>query len=125
MNATDLLEKQHRVVEQIFERLEANGEGGNKGRRDLVEELADKLAAHQVIDEQIFYPEVKKALAEDARKQVLESLEEHALAKIALTRLLATGIDEEPFEARVTALKELIEHHVDGEEEDRQRGVDR
>jgi hemerythrin superfamily protein len=116
MKATDLLEKQHRVVETIFERL--SGDDKKMGKRELVEELANNLAAHQTIEEQIFYPAVKKALDEEGRMQVLEAFEEHALAKVALMRLLATAIDEEPFQARVTALKELIEHHVDEEEED-------
>ncbi len=114
MKATDLLEKQHRKVEAIFAKLEDK----QTAKRELVEELADNLAAHQVIEEKIFYPAVKKALDDDGRMQVLESFEEHALAKVALMRLLATALDEEPFQARVTALKELIEHHVGEEEED-------
>ncbi|MDB4993036.1 MAG: hypothetical protein JWM74_468 [Myxococcaceae bacterium] len=116
MKATDLLEKQHRKVEAIFAKLD--GDDKQAGKRELVEELADNLAAHQAIEEKIFYPAVKKALDEDGRMQVLESFEEHALAKVGLMRLLATAVDEEPFQARVTALKELIEHHVGEEEED-------
>jgi hemerythrin superfamily protein len=116
MKATDLLEKQHRKVESIFAKLDSDDK--KIGKRALVEELADNLAAHQTIEEKIFYPAVKKALDEEGRMQVLESFEEHALAKVGLMRLLATAVDEEPFQARVTALKELIEHHVGEEEED-------
>ncbi len=49
---------------------------------------------------------------------VLESYEEHSLAELGLKRLLATPPRHEAFKARVTAVKELIQHHVDEEEED-------
>jgi hemerythrin-like domain-containing protein len=49
---------------------------------------------------------------------VFESFEEHSLAELGLKRLLATKKSDPSFEARVTAVKELIEHHVEEEEED-------
>lgn len=110
MKATTLLRKQHKEVKAIFKKLE--GKGGNK--RALLKELADNLAAHMAIEQEIFYPAVK-AIDED---MVLESFEEHALAEIAVKRLLKTPADDPSFEARVTATKELIEHHVEEEEED-------
>jgi len=47
-----------------------------------------------------------------------ESYEEHSLAEFALKRLLATDPEEEAFHARVTALAELISHHVEEEEQE-------
>jgi hemerythrin-like domain-containing protein len=66
------------------------------------------------IEQEIFYP----AIQQIDRKQVLESYEEHAIAEMALKRLLAADPSAEEFKARVTALKELIEHHVKEEEEE-------
>lgn len=108
MKATDLLTSQHREVEQLFERLE-------KGRGDrvaLLRELSSKLAAHMRIEEEIFYPRARDLL----EKKVLESLEEHTLAAFALKRLAEVGIGHESFGAKLKALKELIEHHVEEEE---------
>jgi len=102
------LKKQHRVVEGVFAKLEA-GKGDLKGS---VVDLANNLAAHMVIEQEIFYPAVKK-VKEDL---VLESYEEHAIARFALSRLIKTEPSHESFAARVTALKELIEHHVEEEE---------
>jgi hemerythrin-like domain-containing protein len=110
MKATALLEHQHRKVEATFKRLEA-GKGDAQG---LVVALANDLAAHMVIEQEIFYPAVK-AVDKDL---VLESYEEHAIAQYALKRLLETKPTAESFHARVTALKELIEHHVEEEESD-------
>jgi hemerythrin superfamily protein len=109
MKATKLLEKQHREVEAIFAKLEKSDEQDT----DLVETLADALAAHMTIEHELFYPAAREVDAD----LVQESFEEHAIAEVALKRLIAADSDES-FKARVTALKELIEHHVEEEEEE-------
>lgn len=114
---TQMLEKQHREVKAIFSKLE-KGTGDAKA---LLTELATNLAAHMAIEQNIYYPAVKD-IKEDL---VNESFEEHSLAEIALKRLLATRKSDETFEAKVTACKELIEHHVEEEEEDLFPAVDR
>lgn len=110
MKATALLEKQHRKVEAIFKKLE----GGRSDPAVLLTELANDLAAHMVIEQEIFYP-ASKEVKEDL---VLEAYEEHAVAEYALKRLLASNPEDESFKAKVTTLKELIKHHVEEEEED-------
>ena len=109
MKATSLLEDQHRKVEALFEKLET---GGNDAA--VLEQLANSLAAHMAIEQDIFYPAIKSVDAD----VVNESYEEHALAELELKRLLATDPEDEAFQARVTTLKELIEHHVEEEEEE-------
>jgi iron-sulfur cluster repair protein YtfE (RIC family) len=110
MLATKLLEKQHRKVEGIFSKLE----DGSSKAEELVTELANDLAAHMTIEQEIFYPAIQNI----DRDMVFESYEEHALAEFALKRLLAADTESDEFKARVTALKELIEHHVKEEEEE-------
>jgi iron-sulfur cluster repair protein YtfE (RIC family) len=110
MSATELLEKQHRTVEHIFSKLESD----HSKAEELVTELANNLAAHMTIEQEIFYPAIQNV----DRKQVYESYEEHALAEVALKRLLAADTESDEFQARVTALKELIQHHVKEEEEE-------
>jgi len=108
MDATKLLEKQHRKVEAIFKKLER----GSSEAAELVETLANDLAAHMTIEQEIFYPAVQSV----DRDLISESFEEHALAEVSLKRLLATDPEAEEFKARVVALKELIQHHVEEEE---------
>jgi iron-sulfur cluster repair protein YtfE (RIC family) len=110
VEATKLLIKQHRKVQSLFRKLARK----NGDAEALLTELANDLAAHMAIEQDLFYPAVQQI--DD--KLVLESYEEHALAEVALKRLLATNPDDDAFLARVTALKELIEHHVKEEEED-------
>ena len=110
MKATSLLESQHRKVEALFKKLE----NGRSDASAVLEELANNLAAHMAIEQEIFYPRVKEIDAD----VVNESYEEHAVAELALKRLLAAEEAEETFMARVTTLKELIEHHVEEEEQE-------
>jgi hemerythrin superfamily protein len=110
MKATALLETQHRKVEALFKKLE----NGRSDPHAVLEELANSLAAHMAIEQELFYPKVKE-IDPDV---VNESYEEHAVAELTLKRLLMTDPEEEAFMARVTTLKELIEHHVQEEEEE-------
>jgi hypothetical protein len=110
MKATELLKQQHEEVKAIFQKLE-DREGNAKA---LVEKLANSLSAHMVIEQELFYPTVLEA-DEDL---VLESYEEHAVARFALKRLIKVDPTDQTFLAKVTTLKELIEHHVSEEEEE-------
>jgi iron-sulfur cluster repair protein YtfE (RIC family) len=110
MKATTLLERQHRKVEAILKKLQS----GRAGASELLQELANDLAAHMAIEQEIFYPAVRR-LDEDL---IAESFEEHAIAELALKRLLSVSPTAPTFAARVTALKDLIEHHVEEEEEE-------
>lgn len=82
--------------------------------RALLDELADDLAAHMAIEQDIFYPAVRDV----DESLVLESFEEHALGEIAMKRLRACDPSNESFHAHVVATKELIEHHAEEEEQE-------
>lgn len=116
MKATALLEKQHRVVEHTLKKLES----GKGDAVALLKELADVLTAHMAIEQQIFYPSVRAI--EGAL--VASSFEEHALAELALRRLLATSPKDPSFVARVTVLKGIFLTHVEEEEDDLFPSVD-
>lgn len=109
MKATKLLTKQHDEVNSLLETLEKG-----KGTSATLKKLADSLAAHMVIEQELFYPAVI-AVSEDL---VLEAYEEHAVARFALKRLMKAEKSDHDFKAKVTTLKELIEHHVEEEEND-------
>jgi hypothetical protein len=107
MNAIELLKMQH---EQVKTALEKMSEG--EIDEDEVRLLADELVAHMVIEEHVFYPRIRE-LKKDL---VQESFEEHAVARFELARaMVSRGEDRK---TRLTVLKELIEHHVEEEEEE-------
>ncbi len=110
MKATELLKQQHDEVKAIFKKLEKS----NGNSKALVEQLANNLAAHMVIEQELFYP----AVLEAKKDLVLEGYEEHAIARFELKRLLKASPGDPSFQAKVKTLEELIEHHVEEEEEE-------
>jgi hemerythrin superfamily protein len=113
MNAVELLKAQHREVEGLFEKFEKAGKAVAK--RQIAEEICDKLTVHAAIEERHFYPAVKAKQTEDL---LLEALEEHLAAKRVMADLLDLKPSDETFEPKVKVLKEQIEHHVEEEEEE-------
>ena len=112
VNAIALLKSQHREVEALFGELEDAGARAVKKKKKLFESVAEKLTLHTKLEESIFYPEAKEA-DEDL---VLESLEEHANVKSMIRKLQRTEADDETFDAKISVLKELVQHHVSEEE---------
>jgi hypothetical protein len=110
MNAIELLTQQHQEVDELIAKLEGNG--GDK--QALFDELADKLAAHATIEEKIFYPAI---LAKQTEEKLLESVEEHLQIKRVLADMLDLEPDDEHFKAKLSVLKEELEHHAHEEEE--------
>ncbi|GAC1336353.1 MAG: hemerythrin domain-containing protein [Myxococcales bacterium] len=110
MNAIELLKKQHREVEDLFEKFD-----GAKGpqQQAIAETIADKLAVHAAIEEQHFYPATKTARTEDLLR---EAVEEHLSAKRVIADILDCDPADPQFVAKVKVLKEQIEHHVKEEE---------
>jgi hemerythrin superfamily protein len=112
MDAIEMLEEQHRDVEDLFEELES---ADASDKQDLFDELADQLAVHALIEEMHFYPAVRARRTEEI---VLESLEEHLTIKRLLAELLRLDPRNQAFEARLAVLKAEVEHHVTEEEDE-------
>jgi hypothetical protein len=84
-------------------------------KSELFEQLADQLAAHSAIEEQLFYPSV---MDEKTRELLVESTEEHLSAKRLLADMMELDVEDEHFDAKLSVLKEQLRHHAHDEEED-------
>jgi hypothetical protein len=115
MNATALLKKQHKDVKGLFEEvLEAEDP---ESRRQLCEQIAHELMVHTKIEEEMFYPAVRE-LGDKAEEMILEAFEEHHVVDLVLAELPQFDPEDERFEAKMTVLQELVEHHVKEEEKE-------
>jgi hemerythrin superfamily protein len=111
MDAIAMLTMEHRAVDDLFEEFE--DASGAEQKRKLFEQIADALAVHAAIEEKHFYPAVKARSTEDL---VLEAAEEHLEIKRVIADLLAMDASDSTFEAKVSVLKEDVQHHVEEEE---------
>jgi hemerythrin superfamily protein len=115
MDAITLLKADHKTVEALFKKFEKAGESAKAAKRDIVDQIIQDLSVHAAIEEQVFYPTVRKEV-DGVEDEVLESLEEHHVAKWVLSELDGMDPSEERYDAKVTVLIESVRHHV-GEEE--------
>ena len=116
MDAVALLKKQHREVEDLFKKVEKAK--APEMRRQLMHEISAKLEMHTKIEEEIFYPAVREIESKKAEEMINEAFEEHGVVKLVLKQLPSVDPQDERFEAKMTVLQELVEHHVEEEEKE-------
>ena len=116
VKATELLKRQHREVKGLFRTVV--GTQGARERQRLLERIGEALKIHTAIEEKIFYPAIREIGTDKAEDLVLESLEEHHVVDLILAELPRVDPADERFEAKMTVLKELVEHHAEEEEEE-------
>ena len=116
MDAMKLLKKQHKEVKALFKQVEKTDDA--RQRRRLMDEIATALEGHTTIEEEMFYPAVRELESKKAEEMVNEAFEEHHVVKLVLAELPQVDPADERFEAKMTVLSELVEHHADEEEEE-------
>jgi hemerythrin superfamily protein len=115
-DAVELLTADHREVKAMFEQYEKLAEEGGKAsdRQALAETICDMLTVHATVEEEIFYPAIRKATEDN--ELVDEAQVEHAAAKDLIAQIKDMEPDDDLYDAKVKVLGEQIDHHV-GEEE--------
>ena len=113
MNAIELLKKDHRVVDELFEQVESSDAAA---ATELFMEIKAELEAHAHIEESIFYPALQEDGDEALVELTSEALQEHSQMKVFLGELDAVQSDSDKFEPLLIKLIEDVRHHVEEEE---------
>jgi hemerythrin superfamily protein len=116
MLATALLKQQHKNVRLLFKKIEHTESG--QTRRQLLEQIECALKGHTAIEEEIFYPAVRKLGTAKAEESVGEAFEEHHVVDLVLAELPDVDPTDDRFEAKMTVLSELVDHHAKEEEQE-------
>ena len=114
-DAITLLKADHAAVKKLFAQEEKATKDDDK-KRDIFNQIKDALTVHATIEEEIFYPAVKKARSEHVKDEVREGYEEHKQIKALLAQIADITPDDETWDMKVKVLKEDVEHHVKDEE---------
>jgi hemerythrin superfamily protein len=115
MDAITLLKDDHDKVKKLLGELDATTERGVKTREQLFAKVRQELTIHETIEEEIFYPALKEHPR--AKDLVLEAYEEHHVVDTVMDEIVDLAFDDETWGAKLTVMKENVEHHI-GEEED-------
>ena len=114
MDAIALLKADHDKVKKLLTELESTTERGVKTRAELFSTIKGELTIHEIIEEEIFYPELKAH--PKAKDIVLEGYEEHHVVDLVMRELEECPVDDESWGAKAIVMKENIEHHIEEEE---------
>jgi hypothetical protein len=114
VNAIALLEHDHERMRQLLSQLESTTERGVKTRTELFATIKGELTVHEIIEEEIFYPELKTH--PKAKDIVLEGYEEHHVVDLVMRELEDLPVDDEAWGAKAAVMKENVEHHMEEEE---------
>ena len=114
MDAIALLKADHDKMRKLLTELDSTTERGEKRRQELFATIKGELTLHEVIEEEIFYPELKAhPQSEDT---VLEGFEEHHVVDLIMGELEQLDVTDETWGAKATVMKENVEHHMEEEE---------
>lgn len=112
-DACDLLDADHKAVKKMFteyeELAEAKGNTREK-RRALAEQICNELMVHAQIEEEIFYPALRKPIKDDLMMNEAEV--EHTAAKDLIAQIHGMNVGDPMFDAKVKVLGEYVDHHV-------------
>ena len=112
-DACDLLDADHKAVKAMFKEYESLTESRSRSttkKQQLANQICKELTVHTTIEEEIFYPAVRKAIKDSDLMN--EAMVEHASAKDLIAQIKGMRPDDEMFDAKVTVLGEYINHHV-------------
>lgn len=112
----DQLRQDHVKVKQVLEKMVATSEKATKERVRLLNLLKKELLAHAHAEENVLYHELEQH--KESKEIALEGEEEHHVAEHVLAELEQTDPADPHWKAKAKVLKELIEHHVEEEEEE-------
>jgi hemerythrin superfamily protein len=104
-DAVTLIMNDHRLMEQLFDRLRA----GSGDRQLLLDEIAARLTAHSHAEEQRVYPLLPTAEAH-------HGADEHHEAERMLHDLQRMGPQDDAFDDRLDDFIATVGHHVEEEE---------
>ncbi len=111
-----LLKADHENVKMLFEEFEEIKEkGDNSSKKEkVVKQICEQLTLHALVEESIVYPVAREVI--DDEDLMDEADVEHAGAKELISQLQSMSPDDSHYDAKVTVLREYIEHHVKEEE---------
>ncbi|MDY0810626.1 hemerythrin domain-containing protein [Kitasatospora purpeofusca] len=127
-DAIVLLREDHKEVRRLFREYRATtgatgggsgdaAEGDRAARHEAVDRIVEALTVHTYLEEELFYPRVRRevpGLAEEMDR----AREEHHVADLLCEELSRMSPEDEGYDAKTAVLIDVVERHIAEEEGD-------
>jgi hemerythrin superfamily protein len=114
-DALAILKSDHATVKDLFRRYKGLGDGAQKSKAQTMERIVKELSVHASVEEQVFYPDVKRRVPGSTRL-VDHGLDEHQELKETLVRLQRMSPDSPEFDTAMRKVIADVTDHVKEEE---------
>lgn len=114
-NAFDVLEQDHREVEEWFDEYDELQDDDAR-KSELAKQICLALKVHAQIEEEIFYPQARKATEDNDLLD--EAVVEHSTVKDLIAEIESMEIGEELYDAKIRVLGEMVKQHIKEEEDE-------
>lgn len=109
------LKEDHKRVKKAYKQFQKlDREEDSEACEQIVQQVLEELTAHASLEEELFYPAIRGAIAEE--DLIDEAEVEHESVRALIEQLQGMSADDEKFAARFTVLCEYVLHHVKEEE---------
>ncbi len=112
MDILDLIKKDHRKVASLFSQIETTDD--TQKLYECFNQLYEEISLHTEVEEQTFYPAVRDC--QDTGQLVDEAQAAHDEAKQLLEEIEDLSPTSMEFKAKILELKQVIQQHVQEEE---------
>jgi hemerythrin superfamily protein len=115
-DAVEMLKHDHALVKDLFHQYEAAGDRAYQKKQRIAEEVFTELEVHTTLEEELFYPAIKRKTDQDGRDLVAEAMEEHHVVATLMEELKGLDPKDERYDAKFKVLMDNVEHHIEEEE---------
>jgi hypothetical protein len=115
-NAIELLMADHAHVKNLFQQYEAAGRRAYRKKQGIADEVFAEIEVHATLEEELFYPAMKRKMDQAGRDLVAEAMEEHHVVMTLMDELKGLDPTDERYDAKFKVLMDNVVHHIEEEE---------
>ena len=113
VNAIELLQQDHRMVEDLFEQFEEVKDNDEDAAAEIIESACAALQIHDKLETEIFYPGLREQAEEEEIEDLLNEAEiEHETVRELIEKIESLEWEDEKLYAHFTVLSEYVKHHA-------------
>lgn len=116
MDALQMLKQDHDEIKQLMLQLAAKKDDKTSDKETVFTILTQKLALHEALEEDIFYPAMKQH--PKTKELALEGYDEHEEVDQVMLELRGLDFMDAAYGDKVQTMKDKLEHHIQEEEEE-------